>query len=134
MNITLANILLVLAAVWVLMYLLKPLYRRLVITKDSKDMNVKKSKSASPDERKRREKLKAEKNICDYFGTMKWFNVEKGYGFINVKGNRDFFAPLNELRFFDEHERNQITRKGAKVCFNVEKTKKGLRAKNVHLE
>ncbi len=31
-------------------------------------------------------------------GTVKWFSLEKGYGFINVKGQReDVFVHLNEV-------------------------------------
>ena len=32
-------------------------------------------------------------------GTVKWFNPDKGYGFINVKGRKDdVFVHLNEVQ------------------------------------
>lgn len=32
-------------------------------------------------------------------GTVKWFNTEKGFGFINVKGQRDdVFVHMNDVR------------------------------------
>ena len=30
-------------------------------------------------------------------GTVKWFNNSKGYGFIQVEGEKDYFVHMNEI-------------------------------------
>ena len=31
-------------------------------------------------------------------GTVKWFNNSKGYGFIQVEGEKDYFVHMNEIQ------------------------------------
>jgi CspA family cold shock protein len=60
-------------------------------------------------------------------GTVKWFNANKGFGFIEQPGGEDVFvhyaAPQSEgYRSLDE---------GQRVEFSVEQGPKGLQASNV---
>jgi CspA family cold shock protein len=62
-------------------------------------------------------------------GSVKWFNSEKGYGFIAPdEGGKDVFvhrSNVPDLGWDDE------LREGETVEFDVEKTPKGLSAQNV---
>lgn len=64
-------------------------------------------------------------------GLCKWFNSEKGYGFIQLPGGGlDVFVHANQLR------RSGITRvlkEGEKVSFTIDKGPKGAFAKNISL-
>ena len=62
-------------------------------------------------------------------GTVKWFNADKGYGFIQRDAGDDVFVHYNAIvgdgyRSLDE---------GARVQFNVESGQKGLQAAEVEL-
>lgn len=62
-------------------------------------------------------------------GTVKWFNAEKGYGFIAREGGDDLFVHYSEIqgggyRSLDE---------GATVEFEVTQGRKGLQASAVTL-
>lgn len=62
-------------------------------------------------------------------GTVKWFNAEKGYGFITREGGDDLFVHYSEIqgngyRSLDE---------GATVEFEVTQGQKGLQASAVTL-
>jgi CspA family cold shock protein len=58
-------------------------------------------------------------------GTVKFFNEEKGFGFIKEDGGQDIFVHVSGLK-------SQI-RENDKVVFEVEQGKKGLNAVNVQL-
>lgn len=61
-------------------------------------------------------------------GTVKWFNAEKGYGFISPDGGgEDVFAHYSAITStgFRTLEENQ------KVEFDVEPGRKGLQAANI---
>ena len=61
-------------------------------------------------------------------GTVKWFNAEKGYGFIAPEdGSKDVFAHFSEIAGsgFRSLEENQ------KVEFEVTQGQKGLQASNI---
>ncbi len=59
-------------------------------------------------------------------GTVKWFNNDKGYGFIEVEGGgKDAFVHVNALT-----PGTQIT-DGDKVTFELEEGQKGPQAANV---
>ncbi|ALB45886.1 cold-shock protein [Clostridium beijerinckii] len=57
-------------------------------------------------------------------GTVKFFNSEKGFGFIEVEGEKDVFVHSSSLSGFSIQE-------GDKVQFDVEKGTKGPQAANI---
>ena len=62
-------------------------------------------------------------------GTVKWFNTEKGYGFIAPEdGSRDVFVHRNNVEGLGWEEG---LRDGEEVEYEVEQTPKGLSAQNV---
>ena len=56
-------------------------------------------------------------------GTVKWFNIRKRFGFIEVEGSKDVFVHANEV--------TGTIRDGDEVEFTVEDAPKGPQAKNV---
>ena len=61
--------------------------------------------------------------MANYLGTVKWFNVEKGYGFINSEDGRDVFVHFSNIKE-DLHE-------GENVTFDITEAQKGPSAINV---
>lgn len=62
-------------------------------------------------------------------GTVKWFNGDKGYGFIARDGGPDVFVHYSAIQA--DGFRNLT--EGQKVEFTIEKGPKGLQAANVKL-
>jgi CspA family cold shock protein len=62
-------------------------------------------------------------------GTVKWFNAEKGYGFIAVDNGSDVFAHYSAIQADGFRELAE----GQRVEFDVEKGQKGLQAANIRL-
>ncbi|MBK6645869.1 MAG: cold-shock protein [Anaerolineales bacterium] len=60
-------------------------------------------------------------------GTVKWFNGDKGYGFIEREGGPDVFVHFSAIQ--GDGYRN--LQEGQKVEFTVEKGPKGPQASNV---
>jgi CspA family cold shock protein len=60
-------------------------------------------------------------------GTVKWFNVSKGYGFIAHDGGEDVFVHFSAIQ--GEGYRNLD--EGQAVEYSVEKGPRGLQATNV---
>jgi len=61
-------------------------------------------------------------------GTVKWFNAEKGYGFITPDdGSKDLFVHHTSI-LADGYK---TLSEGAKVSFDAEEGQKGPQAKNV---
>ena len=60
-------------------------------------------------------------------GTVKWFDTKKGYGFIELEGNKDVFVHFSEIN----EEGYKSLRDGESVQFDIEKDDSGERAKNV---
>jgi cold shock protein len=60
-------------------------------------------------------------------GTVKWFNGDKGFGFIEREGGKDVFVHFSAIQ--GDGFRNLM--EGQKVEFNVEQGPKGPQASNV---
>ncbi|MBP5314061.1 MAG: cold-shock protein [Eggerthellaceae bacterium] len=61
-------------------------------------------------------------------GTVKWFNPEKGYGFISQEGGEDLFVHFSEIKM----EGFKTLEEGQKVSFEVTTGQNGkLQASNV---
>ncbi len=58
---------------------------------------------------------------------VKWFNNEKGYGFIEYKENEDIFVHYSQILQDGYKSLNQ----GENVYFELIETDKGFQAKNV---
>ncbi len=60
-------------------------------------------------------------------GKIKWFNNEKGYGFIAYKENEDIFVHYSAI----VKDGYKTLAEGDEVEFNLIETAKGLQAQNV---
>ena len=60
-------------------------------------------------------------------GTVKWFNEEKGFGFIEVEGGKDIFVHFSSIK----KEAFKTLKEGDKVEFEVEDGARGPQAANV---
>ena len=61
-------------------------------------------------------------------GTVKWFNAEKGYGFISRPDGDDLFVHYTEIQTTGGY---RSLEEGAKVEFEITQGKKGLQASSV---
>ena len=62
-------------------------------------------------------------------GKVKWFNEQKGYGFITPnKGDQDLFAHFSEIK-----EESKILQEGQNVEFDVAQGNKGPKATNIRM-
>mgnify|MGYP002545098400 FL=1 len=62
-------------------------------------------------------------------GTVKWFNAEKGYGFITVDDGEDVFVHFSSI-IADSFK---SLAEGQRVSFDIEKGQRGLQAANVSM-
>ncbi len=60
-------------------------------------------------------------------GTVKWFNSEKGYGFLAQDNGPDVFVHFTAI----QSDGYRTLTEGQKVEFSIEKGPKGLQAANV---
>ena len=60
-------------------------------------------------------------------GTVKWFNAEKGYGFISIQGEDDVFVNFSAIN----SEGFKTLEEGQEVQFDVVQGAKGPQAANV---
>ena len=60
-------------------------------------------------------------------GRVKWFNNEKGFGFIEIEGMSDIFIHYSQIK----SEGYKTLEEGVEVIFELIETDKGLQAKNV---
>ncbi len=62
-------------------------------------------------------------------GTVKWFNSEKGYGFIAVDGGQDVFVHFSAIQM----DGYRTLEDGQRVQFELGTGQKGPQAENVRL-
>ena len=60
-------------------------------------------------------------------GTVKWFNADKGYGFISPESGEDLFVHFSAI----QTDGYRSLEEGLAVEFDVEQGQKGLQAVNV---
>ena len=61
-------------------------------------------------------------------GIVKWFNAEKGYGFISVDGNDDVFVHYSAI----QGDGFKTLEEGARVSFEIVNGNRGPQAANVN--
>ena len=62
-------------------------------------------------------------------GTVKWFNAEKGFGFITTDEGTDVFAHFSQI----QKEGFKTLEEGQRVRFGVVESDKGLQAENIEI-
>ncbi|WP_432403148.1 cold-shock protein [Wukongibacter sp. M2B1] len=62
-------------------------------------------------------------------GTVKWFNAEKGFGFITTDEGNDVFAHFSQINV----EGFKTLEEGQKVSFDVVEGAKGPQAENINV-
>lgn len=60
-------------------------------------------------------------------GTVKWFNAEKGFGFIEVEGGQDVFVHFSAI----QGEGYKSLDEGQRVQFDIVQGNRGPQAENV---
>ncbi|ARU59915.1 cold-shock protein [Tumebacillus avium] len=60
-------------------------------------------------------------------GTVKWFNAEKGYGFITVEGGDDVFVHFSAI----QEDGFKTLEEGQRVSFEIVEGNRGPQASNV---
>ncbi len=60
-------------------------------------------------------------------GTVKWFNTEKGFGFISTENGQDVFAHFSAI----QTNGFKTLEEGQKVAFDVEEGQRGPQAVNI---
>ncbi|WP_096188788.1 cold-shock protein [Evansella halocellulosilytica] len=60
-------------------------------------------------------------------GTVKWFNAEKGFGFIEVEGQDDVFVHFSAI----QGDGFKTLEEGQTVSFDIEQGQRGPQAANV---
>ena len=60
-------------------------------------------------------------------GTVKWFNAEKGFGFIEVEGGKDVFVHYSAI----QGDGFKSLQEGQKVQFDIVEGQRGEQAANV---
>ena len=60
-------------------------------------------------------------------GTVKWFNNDKGFGFISVEGGNDVFAHFSAI----QSDGYKILEEGQKVSFDIVQGARGPQAENI---
>ena len=73
------------------------------------------------------ESMKQKEGIFVPEGKVKWFNDQKGFGFIEQDGGKDLFVHHTSIT----GEGFKTLSEGQRVSFEVEETSKGPKAKNV---
>jgi cold shock protein len=63
-------------------------------------------------------------------GTVKWFNAEKGFGFIEREDGDDIFAHYSQINSGGYRSLEE----GQRVTFDVVKGQKGFQAENITID
>ena len=63
-------------------------------------------------------------------GTVKWFNAEKGFGFIEREDGDDIFAHYSQINSSGYRSLEE----GQRVTFDVVKGQKGFQAENITID
>lgn len=66
--------------------------------------------------------------MSSYTGVVKWFDTEKGYGFISANDGKDVFVHHSQVK---EKNNNKDLHEGESVTFDIIDTEKGQSAINV---
>lgn len=66
--------------------------------------------------------------MASYTGTVKWFDNQKGYGFISCNGGKDVFLHHSQIK---EKGSDKDVHEGEEVSFDIVETDKGQSAVNV---
>lgn len=66
--------------------------------------------------------------MASYTGTVKWFDNERGYGFISANDGQDVFVHHSQVK---EKSFNKDLHEGESVNFDIIQNDKGLAASNV---
>ena len=72
---------------------------------------------------------KERRNKMATTGTVKWFNAEKGYGFIAIEGRDDVFVHFSAI----QGDGYRTLDEGQRVEFDIAPGKKGEEAQNVRV-
>jgi CspA family cold shock protein len=62
-------------------------------------------------------------------GTVKWFNAEKGFGFITGEDGKDVFAHFSQINV----DGYKTLEEGQKVSYDVVQGQKGPQAENINI-
>lgn len=62
-------------------------------------------------------------------GTVKWFNSEKGFGFITGEDGKDVFAHFSQINV----DGYKTLEEGQKVSYDVVQGQKGPQAENINI-
>ena len=62
-------------------------------------------------------------------GTVKWFNEEKGFGFISIEGENDVFVHFSAIN----SDGYKTLKEGQSVEFEITQGEKGAQAANVSI-
>jgi CspA family cold shock protein len=65
--------------------------------------------------------------VTNMTGTVKWFNAEKGYGFITTENGEDLFAHFSQI----QKDGFKSLEEGEAVSFDVVEGQKGPQAANI---
>jgi CspA family cold shock protein len=67
-------------------------------------------------------------NMASYTGVIKWYDNERGYGFISCNGGQDIFLHHSQVK---EKGTDKDIHEGEEVSFDIIQDKKGPSAVNV---
>ena len=67
--------------------------------------------------------------MANYTGTVKWYDSERGYGFVSTNDGRDVFLHHSQIK---ENGSDKQIHEGESVGFDIIEKEKGPAAINVH--